>query len=571
MNTSSTRRTTSPLVTYSNVTEFAELLCAFRLVHSRYAEAGFISPCPSNLHFTLQDLLPNAFNIIAKENGKVVGTLTTIVESSHILPSSAMYPEVLQTCLFSELCVAEGVKFAFKPQKKPYMARNLVRHIFQWWRDVGLDHVFVVVHPRHISFWERTAYFRTIGDEKPCSRVAGNPGVLLSLDMKEIAPLPPNTATTTLTNKICNSVRKRLHFLTLQDTQVALLLLQKPSLLQAHQNPHICSLLKEYPSLNPLIEKLQCGDKEPYLRIRQFNFNQLIDSLTELVKIRADERGIHVGVSPQLEQSISLYGDPIRFAEVLFRIADLVLRHCSKGSRVYLVVQKLRTEQGHSRVAIVFCSDNIDITSKGYHQTICSNFSSIHRSYTEKQGDLSTKQLVELIGGKVRFQQLDNKEALLGIELPYVTCSRPAHRRRIETQSYSKKVLLATTPGAEQALIQRLLAKRGFDTHIAEDGINAISLYRRDKYEFVILDYFLPKISWLHLAREIRYWEKLSYSRRTLIIGIVSYLPLAKTIFETEPQPINVVLPRPFSIPTFYRIVDTYYPNHSENNLRKVG
>ncbi|MDF1843970.1 MAG: hypothetical protein P1U77_21240, partial [Rubripirellula sp.] len=46
-----------------------------------------------------------------------------------------------------------------------------------------VEYIFAVVHPRHARFYERAIGFKVIGEELPCERVKGSPGLALMVKL----------------------------------------------------------------------------------------------------------------------------------------------------------------------------------------------------------------------------------------------------------------------------------------------------------------------------------------------------------------------------------------------------
>lgn len=59
---------------------------AYRLLHDVYVEIGFMEKHPSNLRLNVYNMLPHASTVVAKMDGKVIGTLSLIRENPLGLP-----------------------------------------------------------------------------------------------------------------------------------------------------------------------------------------------------------------------------------------------------------------------------------------------------------------------------------------------------------------------------------------------------------------------------------------------------------------------------------------------------
>jgi GNAT superfamily N-acetyltransferase len=155
-----------------------ELAEAYRLLHDSYINSGFADPDPSGMRVLAQHLLPQTTTIIAKWDGKVVGTLSLIRDNPFGLPMEK---------IFSMRRLAEVSSLAIHPDYRgqAYLALfPLFRFVYQYAKHYfGTDELVIAVNPSTTDMY--TAF---IGFEKLVSKakaydfVKGAPAVGLFLD-----------------------------------------------------------------------------------------------------------------------------------------------------------------------------------------------------------------------------------------------------------------------------------------------------------------------------------------------------------------------------------------------------
>src|SRR5882724_13238169 len=64
---------------------------AFRLQHDQYVAQGYMDPHPTGLRLNIHSALPSTRVFVAKADGRVVGTMTLIVDSQLGLPMDQIY------------------------------------------------------------------------------------------------------------------------------------------------------------------------------------------------------------------------------------------------------------------------------------------------------------------------------------------------------------------------------------------------------------------------------------------------------------------------------------------------
>ena len=68
----------------------------------------------------------------------------------------------------------------------------------------------------------------------------------------------------------------------------------------------------------------------------------------------------------------------------------------------------------------------------------------------------------------------------------------------------AKRVLYAEDELTNRKLIQIRLKSEGIECDVAEDGQEALRLYRENTYDMVILDHYMPRMNGDNVAKEIR-------------------------------------------------------------------
>ncbi len=130
---------------------------AFRLQHDQYVAQGYMDPHPTGLRLNIHSALPSTRVFVAKADGRVVGTMTLIVDSQLGLPMDQIYAEAILMRLIRRITLyaAEGLRSS---------------------------DICIAVNPRHATFYRKALYFQDFGAMKQYAKVNGAPAVGLRLD-----------------------------------------------------------------------------------------------------------------------------------------------------------------------------------------------------------------------------------------------------------------------------------------------------------------------------------------------------------------------------------------------------
>lgn len=160
---------------------FTHLYDAFRLLQNRYQSSG-LATSRAPIRVEPFHLWPQSHVFVALDGDSVEACLT-LIEPGHPegLPLEQLYPQVT-SYLPDHASVAEATSFAIAPNSAWSSWRiltGLVRAAQCLLLAKGVEYAVAVVHPKHARSYQRSLGFRVVGEEFPCERVGGNPGIAL--------------------------------------------------------------------------------------------------------------------------------------------------------------------------------------------------------------------------------------------------------------------------------------------------------------------------------------------------------------------------------------------------------
>jgi len=83
----------------------------------------------------------------------------------------------------------------------------------------------------------------------------------------------------------------------------------------------------------------------------------------------------------------------------------------------------------------------------------------------------------------------------------------------------SKKILLVDDINKDLNKIKEILEKNGYDVTTASNGAGAFDIFRKDRFDLVLIDILMPTLSGYDLLRLLR--EKGNHSTKMVYITIV--------------------------------------------------
>jgi hypothetical protein len=159
---------------------------AYALAQRVYARLGYVED-EQGWNCSSFDADPSAFTaLVSADGGSDAATISLYFDSPRGMPCDEVYGDLLVDLRRQGRRLVEVSRLAID---EPFaQSKQLLVALFQgisiYARRVARFHDLIIeINPRHVSFYERTLGFVTIGEERPCPRVRGAPAVLMRLDL----------------------------------------------------------------------------------------------------------------------------------------------------------------------------------------------------------------------------------------------------------------------------------------------------------------------------------------------------------------------------------------------------
>jgi hypothetical protein len=172
--------------------EPAEWEQAFRLVAANYQAQGYDPPGAGALRFTPHHALPDTVTFVAREQGRVVATLSLVPDNTVLgLPLERIYGPEVAALRSAGRRLAEVVSLAGEGTSFP-VTFALMRLMTHYFLRQQADAMLISVHPRHRPFYQRMFGFVVCGPRRDYPAVQNHPAEALLLDGRllrgEVAP-----------------------------------------------------------------------------------------------------------------------------------------------------------------------------------------------------------------------------------------------------------------------------------------------------------------------------------------------------------------------------------------------
>ncbi|MCR5559761.1 MAG: transporter substrate-binding domain-containing protein [Schwartzia sp.] len=254
----------------------------------------------------------------------------------------------------------------------------------------------------------------------------------------------------------------------------------------------------------------------------EYEISSLLNDLINMVKTRADKKGLelHVNASPDLPTL--LYGDEIRLKQVVTNILTNAVKYTEKGS-VTLRISFEKTDDKNIKLKISVEDTGIGIKPEDLKK-LYNPFERIEekRNRTIEGTGLGmniTKRLLELMGSQLEVESVygEGSKFHFTVMQPVIDWTpigdfENAYRRAVARQKYYKerftapnaKVLVVDDTAMNITVIKGLLKATRVQLSDANSGRDALPLTAATQFDIIFLDHRMPDMDGVETLEAIR-------------------------------------------------------------------
>ncbi|MEN8162697.1 MAG: response regulator [Acidobacteriota bacterium] len=279
--------------------------------------------------------------------------------------------------------------------------------------------------------------------------------------------------------------------------------------------------------LNDILDhsKVEAGQLD--LEHQPLNLQKLIESVVNLLIIRAQEKGLTLRCVTSADLDRLYYGDPLRLRQILFNLVQNAIKFTSEGSVTVTIEPHHDGPEADEAEAVFHFS--IKDTGPGIvlekQETVFGAFdqedSSIGRRYGGTGLGLSiARRLVELMGGKIWLESEAGLGSTFHFVLPFArtNLSEEIEQGNEEIQvppgvsgdtvrRSAPRVLLVEDDEFSRVLFRKLLETDGCAVTEAENGVVALEELAEKDFDIIFMDVRMPELDGLSTTRLIRQCE----------------------------------------------------------------
>jgi signal transduction histidine kinase/ActR/RegA family two-component response regulator len=252
-----------------------------------------------------------------------------------------------------------------------------------------------------------------------------------------------------------------------------------------------------------------------------FKLGEVLENLVSLIGHKVTDKGLklRVDLTPEVAR-LTLLGDPLRLGQILLNLTGNAVKFTAQGA----ITVRIRMIEDSATDVLLRC-EVIDTgigISAADQQKLFTAFEQADGSITRKYGGTGlglaiSKRLAEMMGGQVGVESAEGQgstfwftvrpgkaQTVNGAVPPAPTFSAKAADERLLDEYAGTRILLAEDEPINQEVSRGLLEDAGLVVDLAEDGAQAVTLARQNRYALILMDMQMPNLSGVDATKAIR-------------------------------------------------------------------
>jgi len=258
-------------------------------------------------------------------------------------------------------------------------------------------------------------------------------------------------------------------------------------------------------------------DKHDFLVKKEF------EVITHLFEAKASQKNISLHLDISKNVPLSLNSDPLRIKQVISNLVSNAIKFTHKEKNIYITIS-----YRDNYLDISVKDEGVGIASEKLKH-IFEAFNQEDNSTTREYGGTGlglsiSSELVSLLGGRLKVSSEIGKGSEFYFTIPVLigTLVEKTDTKIDKITFENKKILLVEDNKSNQILMSVILKQMNITFDIANNGEEAVDIFKINKYDLVLMDENMPKMNGLEASKIILDYEKTHTIEHTPIVALTA-------------------------------------------------
>ncbi|SER50092.1 ATP-binding protein [Giesbergeria anulus] len=265
--------------------------------------------------------------------------------------------------------------------------------------------------------------------------------------------------------------------------------------------------------INDVLDMAKIEAGRVQLQQLPFDLGALVRDVTDMMQIRAQEKGLQLLIDQDSEFPRYIVGDEARLRQVLINLLGNAVKFTEQGG----VSIRLGTQQNQQSHLVIEIEDSGLGIAPEDQESIFLPFTQIGEQGINKGTGLGltiTRQFVQLMHGQITLHSRLGTGSVFRIELPLQEASEADMHYPDAIQhgdvlglapgQQPWRILIVEDQRDNQILLSQLLGAIGFEWRISENGAKGVQMFQEWHPDFIWMDHRMPVMDGVEATRRIR-------------------------------------------------------------------
>lgn len=289
--------------------------------------------------------------------------------------------------------------------------------------------------------------------------------------------------------------------------------------------------------LNEILDfsKIEAGEMQ--LEYEIFSIHQMIEECLGISAPKIQKKDLELIYLPEAELPEYIMGDQGKVRQMLINLIDNAIKFTEKGE-IIISVRQLKSNKEDIQIEFGVRDSGIGI-SKENQKKLFQEFTQVDASTTRRYGGTGLglaiiQQLAILMGGIAAVESELEEGSFFYFNIQTQQVDSPPQQNNSLEQLKGLKLLIVDDNPNNRLLLERLSAVWNFDSVICASAKEALVQLQQHHFELALLDYKMPEMNGLELAKKIR--EKANFPLIILSSAELKRTKLPKNcIYQNKP------------------------------------
>ncbi len=279
--------------------------------------------------------------------------------------------------------------------------------------------------------------------------------------------------------------------------------------------------------INDILDMSRIESGRIVLRKEDFSFRSMLEQINTMVMSQCSEKGLKYECNLTGGVADFYIGDDMKLKQVLINILSNAIKFTDAPGSVNLSIERTNVYDDQSTLRFVIKDTGIGM-DPSFIPKIFDSFTQEDNSRNNKYGSTGlgmaiTKNIVELMNGTISVESEKGVGTVFTVIITLKNCEQPSiDSNYINFRDLRILVVDDEEVAAEHARL--VLDEAGIKSDIALNGTDALNMLevahtKQEHYNLVLLDWKMPEMDGLEVAKEIRK----RYDNETTVIILTSF------------------------------------------------